>query len=356
MTPKILVVDDEPDVELLITQRFRKEIRAKEMSFLFVQSGESALSTLEEHPEVEMVLSDINMPGMDGLTLLSRLKDLRRLLKVIIVSAYGDLGNIRTAMNRGAFDFITKPISFDDLRATIRKTEGELAVLKEAQAKRREAETSRDFIRDTFNKYVPESVAEAILADRGILRPRLREATILFTDIAGFTAIAQRMEPESLLGMLNDYFSRLAEVITRNGGVINQFQGDAILATFNVPVEDPDHAIQALRVAWEINAISESETFAGLPLVTRIGINTGPVVAGSVGGPSRLHYTVHGDAVNLAARLEQLNKEMGSRVLIAESCARQAMKTFDLKSLGKRPLRGLSEEVELFTFADLSVA
>lgn len=132
MPVKFLVVDDEPDVEFLIRHRFRKQIRAGEYAFVFAGNGAEALDQLREHEDVEIVLSDINMPKMDGLALLAALAELNRLLKVIIVSAYGDLANIRTAMNRGAFDFVTKPIDFEDLDATIEKSLRELEVIRNA--------------------------------------------------------------------------------------------------------------------------------------------------------------------------------------------------------------------------------
>jgi adenylate cyclase len=346
---RILVVDDEPDLELLVTQRFRKEIRGGELDFLFAHDGEEALDVLRAEPGIDLVLSDINMPRMDGLTLLERLRALDGLFKVVMVSAYGDMRNIRLAMNRGAFDFVTKPIEFDDLKVTIGKTLGELALLRESREKTAAAEEARDFIRDTFGKYVPEAVAKAIIEDRGVLKPEQRTATILFTDIAQFTSIAQSMEPADLLNMLNAYFGATTEVITKHHGVINQFQGDAILATFNVPLEDPDHGANALRAALEIQDIGRNRTFEGVSLETRIGINTGRVIAGSVGGQGRLHYTVHGDAVNLAARLEQLNKEHGTSILVSDTTKDAAGGGFEFQKMGTAPIRGRSTTVELFT-------
>ncbi len=130
MSVKILVVDDEPDLEPLIRQRFRKRIRAEEFEFHFAANGIQALDTLGAHPSIDIVLTDINMPQMDGLTLLGHLAELDRLLKSVVISAYGDMDNIRTAMNRGAFDFLTKPIDFNDLEITIDKTIRELGDLK----------------------------------------------------------------------------------------------------------------------------------------------------------------------------------------------------------------------------------
>ena len=119
---KILVADDEVDLEMLIKQKFRQKIREQQYEFIFAINGNDALEKILLHPDVDIVLTDINMPEMDGLTLLSRLGESSPLIKAVIVSAYGDMDNIRTAMNRGAFDFITKPINFEDLSVTMEKT------------------------------------------------------------------------------------------------------------------------------------------------------------------------------------------------------------------------------------------
>jgi signal transduction histidine kinase len=141
MTARILVADDEPDLETLIQQKFRHQIRAGAVSFLFVRDGIEALSVLEANQDVDLVVTDINMPRMDGLTLLQKLQQTEGNLSTIIVSAYGDMANIRTAMNRGAFDFLTKPIDFLDFESTIAKTIRHVEVLREAR--RREAENQQ---------------------------------------------------------------------------------------------------------------------------------------------------------------------------------------------------------------------
>ncbi len=132
MPTKILVVDDEPDLELMISQKFRKQVRDKELQFDFVKSGVEALNKLQANGEPDVILTDINMPEMDGLTLLAKLSEQYPLIKSVIVSAYGDMSNIRTALNRGAFDFVTKPIDFNDLEITLKKTIHEALTFKQA--------------------------------------------------------------------------------------------------------------------------------------------------------------------------------------------------------------------------------
>ena len=150
---KILVVDDEPDLELLITQKFRKQIRMQEYQFFFAQTGEQALFKLQAQNDIDMVLSDINMPGMDGLTLLTKITQINPIIKTVIISAYGDTKRIRKAMNGGAFDFLTKPIDFQDLENTINKTLKQVQQLKETIRLRQEQEMLRQQARAFKNIY-----------------------------------------------------------------------------------------------------------------------------------------------------------------------------------------------------------
>ena len=129
---KILVVDDEPDLEPLMLQRMRRDIRKGQYEFVFAHDGNEALECLSAHEDVDMILSDINMPGMDGLTLLEQIPKVDPEIRAVMVSAYGDMKNIRTAMNRGAFDFVTKPIDFEDLRVTIDRTLRHMAEWRDA--------------------------------------------------------------------------------------------------------------------------------------------------------------------------------------------------------------------------------
>src|SRR5271170_1413352 len=140
---KILAVDDEPDFEQLIRQRFRRQIREQEFAFRFARHGEEALTALEAEPDIGLMLLDINMPVMDGLTLLARLRERQSSVRAIIVSAYGDMTNLRTAMNRGAFDFVTKPVDLNDLEVTIDKTLEAIAYVRGLDRQRAAAERAR---------------------------------------------------------------------------------------------------------------------------------------------------------------------------------------------------------------------
>jgi adenylate cyclase len=203
-----------------------------------------------------------------------------------------------------------------------------------------------------FQRYLPTALVRTLLAEGIESKPQSRVATILFTDIAGFTAIAERMAPEAVVSLLNEYFSAVTKPIERHGGTITQYQGDAILAVFNVPSDDPNHASHAVRAALEIQDILRGRVFSsGIHLSTRIGINTGRVVAGSVGSEDRVNYTVHGDDVNLAARLEGLNKKYGTSVLVSERTARLIGNEYHPQRVGEVSIRGKKTTVTVFKLA-----
>ncbi|MDF1715760.1 MAG: adenylate/guanylate cyclase domain-containing protein [Antarcticimicrobium sp.] len=321
---RILVVDDEPDVEALVTQKFRREIRKKEMEFVFAHDGQEALDLLETDRDVLMVLSDINMPRMDGLTLLTHLDELHRELKTVVVSAYGDMDNIRTAMNRGAFDFVTKPIEFDDLEATIRKTLLHLDEFRTLQREKAEAELARA----TLSRYFSPSVVNSLAQDANLMKPGgdRREATFLFTDLTGFTKLVESTDPDIIVELLNRYIDGVARIVFANDGTVMKIIGDAVQATFGAPVAQSDHAARAVKSALEIDAFAEefrSDWNArGIALgTTRIGVNSGEAIIGNFGGESFFDYTAYGDAVNTAARLESANKVLGTRICVGVSVA-----------------------------------
>ncbi len=205
-----------------------------------------------------------------------------------------------------------------------------------------------------LSRFVPQEIAQKVTqSEEGAItgKGEVSECTIMFTDIEGFTAISETLAPEKLIEALNHYFSLIAGPITEHGGVISQFQGDAVLATFNVPKPDSDHASNAVRAALDIQSVMDGVEFGdGIHFNTRIGINTGPVVGGLVGSGDRVGYTVHGNNVNLTARLEQLNKDYGTRIIVADSTlAKIPDGRFAFSELGEVSVRGLNRPVRIYT-------
>jgi adenylate cyclase len=205
-----------------------------------------------------------------------------------------------------------------------------------------------------LSRFVPQEVANQVTrSEEGATtgKGELNQTTILFTDIEGFTSISESLPPEDLIAALNQYFSLVAKPIEANGGVISQFQGDAVLATFNAPKPDPNHASNAVRAALEIQRALAGQTFgAGAQFNTRIGINSGLVVGGLVGSGDRVGYTVHGDNVNLTARLEQLNKDYGTRIIISESTYNQINPNeYEFRGLGDVLVRGKKKSIGIYT-------
>ncbi len=209
----------------------------------------------------------------------------------------------------------------------------------------------RAVIRQTLGRYVPETIAETLLKDDGRLETEEAVATVLFADIEKFTNLTESIGPEGIVDFLNAYFNDMVGIIEHHGGVVTQFQGDAILATFNVPAKDPNHALNGLNAALEMRKKCQSSTYAGEAVRTRIGVNTGNLVAGAVGAKGRLNYTVHGDAVNLAARIEDLNKTYGTYILTTQSTI-DLCPEINAISVGETTVRGQSTPVKLYTLPD----
>lgn len=218
------------------------------------------------------------------------------------------------------------------------------------QTVRRQLEAERDMtaISQIFGRFVPKAVADSMIRSKGALDPVERPATVLFSDLAGFTRMMEASGPRVIVETLNAFFDEAAEIIGRHNGVVTQFQGDGILATFNVPLEDRDHAQNAFDAANDLVELVRSRTFGGERLEIRIGLSTGPLVAGSVGGGGRQSYTVYGDPVNLAARLESLNKAHGTAILMSQSTA-DLLHGAELRHIGEVDIRGLSAPIGLYT-------
>jgi len=211
----------------------------------------------------------------------------------------------------------------------------------------------REYLRDTFGKYVSESVATAILGNRerddGRVTDRTGIATLMFTDIEGFTHLSEGVTPTDLASILNTYLGIVVPAIERHGGVVNNFIGDGLFASFNLPLPRKGHAAAAIRAALDIQrAIAGTRFAGGVSVRTRIGINTGPVIGLSIGTDKRLDYTLLGDAVNVASRVEQLNKRFGSLILVTESTMRATGNSFPAERLGETGVRGHEGDVVVY--------
>ncbi|SDA35084.1 adenylate cyclase [Methylobacterium sp. UNC378MF] len=347
MTPgmpsaKILVVDDEPDLEALITQKFRRQIRQGIVTFLFAQDGQEALDRLAEQPDVDLVVSDINMPRMDGLTLLAKLQDLAERPSTIIVSAYGDMANIRTAMNRGAFDFLTKPIDFADLETTIERTLRHVEALREGRRRQSLAERAHA----SLARYFSPNLAERLAGDASGLElgGHRRDVASLFTDIAGFTSLVESLDPAQLAEILNGYFAEMTDLVFAHEGTVAKIVGDALHVLFGAPGDQPDHAARAVDCALALDRAAEEFRQRwrerGIEIgVTRIGVHAGPAIVGNFGGSRYFDYTAYGDTINTAARLENANKAFGTRICVSDAVVIRAGQ-FRGRPLGDLLLRG----------------
>lgn len=350
MTATILVVDDEPDLEALVLQKFRRQIRDGQVSFVFAHDGLEALRSIEAHPHVDMVVSDINMPRMDGLSLLANLQEAEDKKSNIIVSAYGDMSNIRTAMNRGAFDFLTKPIDFADLETTIQKTMRHIEMLREARRRQMEAERAHA----SLSRYFSPELAKRLAAgnDDNGMQVHWREVAVIFTDITGFTSLVETAAPEVLAELLNEYVGGLTDIVFAHEGTVAKVIGDAIQVLFNAPGEQADYATRAIACAQAIDRWAEA--FRGRWKekgvnfgATRIGVHAGPALVGNFGGSRFFDYTAYGDTINTAARLEAANKTLGTRICVSAVVA-DAGADFKGRPVGDLLLRGRSEPLRAY--------
>ena len=357
---KILGVDDEADFEALIQQRFRRQIRDGEYTFRFAHNGEEALAVLAEEPAVQLMLLDINMPVMDGLTLLNELHERKSPVRAIMVSAYGDMTNLRTAMNRGAFDFVTKPVDFSDLELTIQKTIADITKLREIERLHEAAERARS----NLSRYFSPNIVDMLAAqDEPLGAVRRQTVAVLFVDIVGFTRMAEAMSPEAVVTMLRQFHERMTAQIFACGGTVEKYIGDEIFAVFGVPNGSDNDAGNALICAdkmldaldrWNAERTREGET----PLAIGIGLNYGPAVFGDVGSEHSMSFTVIGDTVNTASRLQGLTRTLKTPLVVggpivdairAGSSETAAALVSQLQDQGEQVLRGRAGAVRVWT-------
>ncbi len=337
---KILVADDETDLEVLIKQKFRRQIREQEYEFVFAVNGNDALKKLAENPDVDIVLSDINMPEMDGLVLLGKLNEINPLIKSVIVTAYGDMDNIRTAMNRGAYDFLCKPVNFEDLDLTIQKTLHYVLQLHQTLDAIKENNILKMYVDSTVLSFMSTREFESSL-----MLNETVEASIAFIDICSFTSICESETPDTVVKMLNRYFEIMVKEIIAQNGIIDKFIGDCIMAVFKGDFH-LDRAIDAcLSIRNKVDSLPAEHGFS--PKVS-IGINSGEMICGNIGSATlrRLDYTVIGDTVNISQRLQNAAKP--GQILFNETSYEKVKESFNCNKVGEVKLKNKSEPMMVF--------
>ncbi len=344
---KILVVDDETDLEVLIKQKFRQKIRDHQYEFIFAVNGKHALEQLEQHTDVDVVLSDINMPEMDGLTLLTKINEQNTLLKSVIVSAYGDMENIRSAMNRGAFNFNTKPVNFEDLEQTMEKTIKHVNTMRETMKAIKENNILKMYVDETVLNFMGSREFESSLMQNETV-----DATVAFMDICSFTTISEHESPDKVVKLLNNYFDVMVKEIIDQGGYIDKFIGDAVMVVFRGDYH-LDRALDAsLEVRKKIAALpNESGDIFFSPKVS-IGINSGEMISGNIGSATlrRLDYTVIGDVVNTAQRLQSVANP--GQIVINEKAYEKVKESFNCQRIGEVELKHKAVPMVIYEVMD----
>lgn len=295
---------------------------------------------MQEHPDTAIVLSDINMPEMDGLTLLSKLTEPNPLTKTVIVSAYGDMDNIRAAMNKGAFDFVTKPVNFDDLEVTMEKTIRYVVQQKETLQAIKENNILKMYVdAGVLNFMGTREYEKSLTANESV------EGSVAFIDICGFTMISEKEMPDTVVKMLNRYFDLITKEIIAQDGIIDKFIGDCVMAVFKGDYHI-DRAIDAcLAIRDKINNLPKEYDFS--PKVS-IGINSGEMISGNIGSATlkRLDYTVIGDTVNTAQRLQ--SAAGSGQVVINEIAYEKIKMSFNCAPIGSATLKNKTAEMMLY--------
>ena len=343
-TGTILVVDDIESNRDLLARRLIRDGHKVETA----ASGVEALQRLLED-DFDLVLLDLMMPGMSGYEVLERLKNdaWLRQIPVIMVSALNETESVIRCIQAGADDYLPKPINPTLLRARIRTGLEKKHTLDQERQ-------NKVFIRRAFARFLSPAVVDELASDPSKLSlgGERVEVTCLFTDLEGFTTLIESHEPARALPVLNRYLDGLCRITLEHGGTIDKIVGDALHAFFGAPVKQPDHPNMALKCALALDAYAEAFRSEGeaeaLELgVTRIGVHTGLAVVGNFGGDTFFDYTAHGDSVNTTARVESVNKHLGTRICVTETTASRCPDA-SFRPAGNLVFKGKSQGVECF--------
>jgi adenylate cyclase len=346
---RVLVVDDDRVNRMLLSRSLERDghrVRCAE-------TGVEALQVMHDDP-CDVVLLDIVMPELDGVSVLERVKSEPALqdVPVIMISGVDDTQSVVRCIEIGADDYLPKPFDPVLLRARI----------SAGLTKKRLHELERERLRAAFARFVPEHVVDEVLerTDDDLRLGGSRDVgTVMFTDLRGFTSFSESTEPHRVIELLNQYFSEMIDAIFGHGGTLAGYRGDGLLAVFGAPIPVEDHADRSLATAREMLEVRLprfnrwlGEHGFGHAFAMGIGLNSGPFMSGNVGSARQLQYTVHGDTVNTAARLESMTKTAHCPILVAES-TRDALlcPPGDLAFVGEFDVRGRESTVRVWTLA-----
>lgn len=338
----VLVVEDDPAQRELVEEY----LVLSGYRVVTADSAERALAIVQGAVP-DLVITDVNLAAMSGIELCARLKaDPRfQLVPVIVLTGVADLQARLLGLSAGADDFFAKPIEFAELRARVRS----LLRLKRLQD---QLKVRTALLFTLLGRYVSEEVAAEIVSQPGKhlrVGGDKREVTVLFGDLRGFTAMADALDPQDVVEILNAYLSEVVDVVFECSGTLDKFRGDGVMAIFGAPVADADHAARGVTCALALQDRLKRVRFARFPdlrLNMGIGINTGIAVVGTIGSQRRMDYTAVGAEVNLAQRFEA--SAGPGQILITESTYVQVKDMVQVRELGALRVSGKSEAVLAF--------
>ena len=360
----LIVLADDNDAFREVTAQLLERVG---YTVVTTRDGREALQAIREQ-QPDLLLLDVMMPRLSGIDVLERIREQDPLIGIVIMTAFGSEEVAVRALTAGADDYLIKQLDYQEafirlervlersqLRRERRRLGQELeAAHAELKAKYEELELSYGRIRELeektrelFERYLPSQVAQYLIDDpsRANLGGERREVTILFADLRAFTALAERLTPERLIEVVNRYLSLATESIVASGGVLDKFMGDAVMAIYNSPLVQPDHALRAVKTAFALR--ERLKLLATTPaLEFGFGINTGEVVVGNVGSEALMNYTAIGDAVNVAFRLQEQAEPQ--QILLSRATYDQVKDSVEARSLGSMRIKTRAEETQVY--------
>ncbi len=342
---RILLVDDTP-ANLAV---LREALASENYKLAFANSGEKALEIIP-NLSPNLILLDIMMPGIDGYETCTRLKQNSKTkdIPIIFITAKKETDDIVQGFQVGGVDYITKPFHKEEVRARIRN-HLELQFLRKQNEERMKA---------TMVRYLGSELVDSLMeSGEELMGTSEHEVTILFSDIRSFTTLSEELGAQKTIEFLNDYFTQMVSCIQKEKGMLDKFIGDAIMAVFGAPIPYEGHADcgvhTAISMATAVTIYNQERKNRGeKPIQIGIGLNSSPVIAGNIGSSERMDYTVIGDGVNLAARLEGATKYYGAQIIISEYTLKDLRGDYQTRELDRICLKGKTKPCRIYEILD----